>query len=356
MKNRYLRILGPLVILVIFLAAAWFLYGKVKGHSYEELRTKVQSIRTVWILVAIGLTVLNYIILVAYDLLAVRYIGERLALWKIALASFTGYAFSYNLTATLGGTSVRFRLYSAWGLPVAKIVQLLVILGLTIWFGLFALAGVLFLCDPLQVPDNPYIPSYSMRIVGAVLLGMAVIYVGLAACHKGTVRIWRWQLPVPPFKLTLYQIGVASADMLVAASVLYALVPCMTGAGIDYPRFISIYMLAYVAAVLIHMPGGYGVFDGIIIVFLGPENEAAAIAALLVFRIIYYWVPLLIAALLLGGYEVFLHKHWLAKAADAMCACGRRRLDQPPPDASQEVPEDCTCRGTDATNERPRRP
>ena len=102
-----------------------------------------------------------------------------------------------------------------------KILQLLVMLGLTIWFGLFALAGAIFLYDPLEIPEGArrYFPFHNLRIVGAFLLALAVVYVGLSACHKGTIKIWRWQLPVPPFKLTICQIIVASADMLVAASV-----------------------------------------------------------------------------------------------------------------------------------------
>ena len=88
---------------------------------------------------------MNYVILVGYDYLAIRYVQEPLALWKVALASFTGYACSYNIGATVAGTSVRYRLYSAWGLPLLKILQLLVILGLTFWFGVFALAGTIFI-------------------------------------------------------------------------------------------------------------------------------------------------------------------------------------------------------------------
>ena len=42
----------------------------------------------------------------------------------------------------LAGTSIRYRLYSVWGVPPLKILQLLVILGLTFWFGVFALAVI----------------------------------------------------------------------------------------------------------------------------------------------------------------------------------------------------------------------
>lgn len=54
------------------------------------------------LLLAIGLTVVNYVILVNYDWLAVRYIGHPLSLARVALASFVGYVSSNNFGMLLG--------------------------------------------------------------------------------------------------------------------------------------------------------------------------------------------------------------------------------------------------------------
>jgi uncharacterized membrane protein YbhN (UPF0104 family) len=62
-------------------------------------------------------------------------------------------------------------------------------------------------------------------------------------------------------------------------------------------------MLAFVATVLSHVSGGYGVFDVLIVAFLPREHGPAVVGALLVFRVIYYWVPLLIATAMLGRNE-----------------------------------------------------
>ena len=88
------------------------------------------------------------------------------------------------------------------------------------------------------------------------------------------------------------QIVIACGDLLVAALVLYTLLPPIEG---GYLRILGVFMLAFVVAVLTHVPGGYGVFDALIIHFLPAEPGASVVAALLVFRVIYYWVPLLIA-------------------------------------------------------------
>ncbi len=39
-------------------------------------------------------------------------------------------------------------------MPLLKIVKLLVILGLTFWFGVFALAGVVFVVSPFSIPSG----------------------------------------------------------------------------------------------------------------------------------------------------------------------------------------------------------
>ena len=154
MKKRLFRFLGPCLVLLVFALALRLLYGIIKDYSIHEIAESVKQIPAAWIAAAVALTVVNYVILVGYDYLAVRYVGVSLPLWKIALVSFAGYACSYNIGATLAGTSIRYRLYSAWGVPPLKILQLLVILGLTFWFGVFALAGVIFLADPPSVPNG----------------------------------------------------------------------------------------------------------------------------------------------------------------------------------------------------------
>ena len=93
--------------------------------------------------------------------------------------------------------------------------------------------------------------------------------------------------------------------------------------GIDYLKFVSIYMLAYVAAVLSHVPGGYGLLSDCA-GLSAEEYHPAGIAALLIFRVIYYWVPMLIAMTWLLGHEFTLRKAWLATLAERICG-GRRR-------------------------------
>ena len=350
--KQLLRLLGPLIVLLVFLAAVWLVYHELRNYRLSDIGAKILDISPLGMGLALLLTIVNYSILVGYDGMAVRYIGERLPLRRVALAAFTGYACSYNFGATLAGTTIRFRLYSAWGMSPVKILELLVILGLTFWFGLFGLAGVIFVVDPPQItppkhalqaqaekaavnsaPENGNFAGQDpdearrlkrkemldrivyfaadMRYWGVLLLLISATYLGLSAASLTHVKILGHELPVPPFKLTVYQFAIVAADMLVAGAVIHSLMGHIPGVP-GYTELLGIYMLVYVAVVLSHVPGGYGVFEAGMLFCLRQAYPAIAgdsvMAALFVFRVIYFWAPLVLAIVLLGINEAILRR------------------------------------------------
>ncbi len=312
--KRFLHRFGRLLVLAIFLAAAWLLYERLKHYTLCQIGNALSGIPWWHIAVAALLTVANYGILVGYDWFAVRWVvGEKFPMRKISVAAFTGYAFSYNFGATLFGTSIRYRLYSAWGVSLGQILELLVILGLTFWFGVFTLAGLVFVVSPLGIPPQVldafhealrcHLPFDNTFWLGVVLLALAAGYMMLSILLRKPLRLFGWKLPIPPPKLTVYQIVIACGDLLVAAAVMYWVLPPLAG---GYIRILGVFMLAFVAAVLSHVPGGYGVFESVFLFFFPEKTGPVVIAAIIVFRIIYYWIPLLIAAAMLGYHELTL--------------------------------------------------
>jgi phosphatidylglycerol lysyltransferase len=154
------------------------------------------------------------------------------------------------------------------------------------------------------------------RPFGVVLLLLAGFYVGTSLLHRGSLKIFRWTLPVPPFRLTIYQIAIASADMLVAGSVLYTLFPPILG---GYLKILEVYLVVYVLIVLSHVPGGWGVLEAGMMALLGtlqlvpnPEaNMPMVVAGIIVFRVIYFLLPLTFSAALVGWHEYALRKKWI---------------------------------------------
>jgi uncharacterized membrane protein YbhN (UPF0104 family) len=335
------RLLGLVLVIAAFAAAVWLLKNQLQSNdlSLAKIVASLRQIPVANVCFAVVVTVINYaVILTCYDYLAFRYAGVVISLKRVAFAAVTGYAFSYNFGATFAGLPLRYRFYSSWGLPLAKIVQLLVILALTFWFGVFFIAGSLFVFAPLRIPDAKratienmllnehlhknvvdacvYLISDS-RPFGILLLALTCVYIGASLLHRDSLSFFGWKMPVPPFRLTIYQVGIAAADMLVAASVLYALFPPVIG---GYLTVLKIYLVAFSLIVLSHVPGGWGVLEAVMITLLRAldlvpdpgDNMARVVAAIIAFRVIYYMFPLVVAAAMVGFHEYALRRHWIS--------------------------------------------
>jgi uncharacterized membrane protein YbhN (UPF0104 family) len=87
-----------------------------------------------------------------------------------------------------------------------------------------------------------------------------------------------------------------------AAGVLYCLLP--SHASLSYPGFFGVFVLALTAGIVSTVPGGLGVFETIILL-LRPTSVSAPemMGALLAYRGIYYFLPLLVAVVLWIAYE-----------------------------------------------------
>ena len=70
--KKYLRYLGPVLITALFVLAIYLLYHKLKAYSIAQIRESIQQVSTGSICFSIGLMIVNYIILVGYDWLALK--------------------------------------------------------------------------------------------------------------------------------------------------------------------------------------------------------------------------------------------------------------------------------------------
>lgn len=314
--KRYLHLLMPALVLLIFGGALWLLFEELRHFSYQDLMAGFAAIPLSRIFLAIGLTVLNYVILVNYDWLAVRYIGHRMSLERVALASFVGYVSSNNFGMLLGGSSVRYRLYSAWGLSAVEILELIAMLGLTFWIGVLSLAGVVFVLAPFPISPQFHLPFDSIRPLGIAFLIFVASYLVLTAFRRRPIRIGGWQVQLPRLRLAVLQLITSAADLLVAAGVFYVLLPA--DLGMSYSRVLGAYLLAIVAAVFTHVPGGLGVFELVMLVVLAPAEPRELVVTILVYRAIYYLLPLAVAAVMLGVNEVALQRETLGRLAGRM--------------------------------------
>lgn len=310
--NRHLRSLGSFAVLCIFAGAAWLLYHEVRKYHLADIRHSLDLIPGICLLASFGLMIVNYLILVGYDALALKAIGRPLSWGRTALVSFVGCACSYNFGALLGGSSVRYRFYSAWGFTIPDVVRLVLMLAVTFWVGALGLAGLSFVIEPLPIPPTLHLPVSDVRPLGFVLLALTSSYLLLTFFVRKPLHIRGKEFALPCPKIAFAQTLVACADLVAAAGCLYVLMPA--DLGLDFLTFLSVYLLATVVVVLTHVPGGAGVFELVILSLSQTTHPQAVIAALLAFRVIYYLLPLLFAALLLAAYEIQIRRHQAEKA------------------------------------------
>ncbi len=300
MLSRLKPFLGPALALILLGAAGWALSSQLSGYSLQEIWATLLHETERDILLALGLTAVNFAVLAGYDILALHYIGHPLPWAKAAFASFAGNAFSNTIgLSTLAGSSVRYRLYTSWGLTPGEIAKIVVFTTLTLWLGLFSIGGIIFTVKPVPLPDWIMLPFANTRPLGFLLLLLPVAYLGGAAFKKTPWRVGRFELLLPEFKSSLLQVAVASLDWALAAAVLYALLP--PWADVNFPLVLGAFLLGQIAGLVSQVPGGLGVFESCLIFLLTPRIPAPALfAALVAYRLVYYAVPLAIASLLLA--------------------------------------------------------
>src|SRR5262245_15788532 len=121
------RRVTPLLGLALLLAAAFALRNRFETLTLDMLWRTIAALPPMAVALAIGLPAINYAVLTGYDILAFSYLGHPLSRWRIALASFVGYAISNNLGfAVLSGATVRYRFYSRWGISPQDISRVVV--------------------------------------------------------------------------------------------------------------------------------------------------------------------------------------------------------------------------------------
>lgn len=312
--KKYLRYLGPVLIAAVFLLAVYLLYHKLKSYSIAQIRESIQQISYGRIGVSLFLMIINYMILVGYDWLALKAIHKKLPLPRVGLVSFVGQAVSYNFGALLGGTSVRYRFYTAWGFTLTEIVRLVLMLAVTFWVGALGLCGIIFMIAPPVIPDEllRHMPIADVRILGVILFLAACSYLVLCFTVRKPVHIFGKEFVFPAPRIAVAQFIVAGVDIVAAAACMYVLLP--GDLGVSFIDFLPSYLMAQVAVVLTHIPGGVGVFELVILHLTQTAHEQTVFAAVLLFRIIYYIIPLLAAALLLAVYEARQRRQMLREA------------------------------------------
>ena len=200
-----LRRLWPALLgAAVLVPALLLLHRELRHYDLHVILSESRAIPGGRIAAALLLTAGSYLLLTFYDVLALRHAGHPLGYARTAAASFTSYVASHNIGLSgVGGTAVRYRLYTAFGLSAVEIAEVVAFCALTFWVGFLFVAGVTFTLAPIALPEDFHALVDTTRPLGALFL---VLCAGFLAWSLGARRplAWRsWSFSPPSGRMLL---------------------------------------------------------------------------------------------------------------------------------------------------------
>lgn len=297
-----LRYLFRAIIVLAVAGAAYLLYRTLQQYTFDEIVRALKSIPASNLMLGLAFVAGSYFCLSCNDALAVRYAGKPLAFYQTALASFTGLSIGHNVgVAALSSGAIRYRFYSRWGLTTEDIAKVILFCGVTVGLGLATLGAVAIFLSPDKVAKMAGLSAGAISMTALACLAFPIIYLLLAAFLRTPLHIRKWSFQMPPVSLAAGQIVVGTVNFGLVAACLDQMLSAFGEAS--YLNVATASITANIAAIISHVPGGLGVLEATIVHILpGAETVAAVIA----FRVIYYFIPLLFGVSILVGSEFVL--------------------------------------------------
>lgn len=299
---RFWRRVGTAMSLAILLLSVFVLARTLTTVNWGALRTAIAATSAEQIVLASVFTAMSYLVLTGYDALALRQLKISVPYRTTALASFTSYAISFTLGFPLitAGT-VRYWIYSRAGVSAAKVASLTVIAGVTFWLGMALVIGIALTVQPDEIAEVNQLKGWINLLIGlGVLIGM-MTYLAWVSRGQRRVSMQGLKLELPGLTLTLGQLFLGVVDLCCASAALYVILPADHGLG--FLSFSAAYVFACLLGIASHMPGGIGAFEATMLKTVPSPSPEALLASLLLFRVLYYVVPFVLALAILGANE-----------------------------------------------------
>jgi len=285
----------PVVGLAAILFSLYGLYHELHGLSADDFLTSLQAVSLKSWILAGGATLAAYAALAAYDHLALEHLGHKISLWFITVCSFTAYALSHTVGASVfSGAVVRYRAYGSKGLSAGETGILVAFCSFTFLLGTLMLFAIVLLVEPeITARFATFLPIGASISTGLIILALIALYVvgSLVGFRPLQTRWFRLEYPKP--SLALRQLLIAPVELIAAAAIIYFALPEAGNPG--YMVILGVFLASFSAALLSHAPGGLGVLELVFIAALPEMNPAGVLAGLAIFRLFYLIVPFLIA-------------------------------------------------------------
>ncbi|MCX8655976.1 bifunctional lysylphosphatidylglycerol flippase/synthetase MprF [Gilliamella sp. B2894] len=304
--TRYRQIITLLFGLSIFFIALILCWHLLKDINLCDLKNAVDNLSTIAILLACLSAIGSYLMLIGCEWCATRYAGVKLKPSVIMLGGICASAIGNAIgLSALSGGAIRCRLYFKQGLTTIDVARMSIFVTLSLGLTLPLLATIAAL---INIQNTMLALHLSQKNVVLISCGIICFYAGMLIflyCNRLETKpnkdtqlfqLFHWSIRLPNLRLASHQFVITLIDTVLAGTILYFLVPVQP----HFITFIMIYILALVAGVLSHIPGGVGIFEAVMLAAFSSEiGPASLTVALIIYRIIYILIPLVIASFLL---------------------------------------------------------
>jgi uncharacterized membrane protein YbhN (UPF0104 family) len=292
------RTLGILPF-ALLTAAGWVLWREFHHLSLAAVLKAMSAWGEEAIIASLILSIASFVLMGVIEWVGLRWTGARLP-WGAALAgSFLANAIAHSIGANLlVSGAIRARVYDRFGVRLSQVAATTLFAGMSFAVGLAALSGGGLLLARSADLAATAIPVAVARLLGMVLLASAFGYVVLCGLRRRPIAAFGHSLTLPTAGDAMAQLVVGVVDNGIAAAIIWILLP---HGAVGYPSFIGAYAVACVAGLASSVPGGAGIFESALATLLPAVDAASLAAAFLGYRLAYYLLPLVIAALALAG-------------------------------------------------------
>ncbi|MEJ1975978.1 MAG: hypothetical protein WDN49_07555 [Acetobacteraceae bacterium] len=202
----------------------------------------------------------------------------------------------------LSGGAVRCRVYGAVGIGSDQVARLMTWITVGFGAGLVMFAAMDAVFSAKAVAAMLGVPILTVRAVCIAVLCLGAAAVALCRSGRPALRIGRVRIAWPPRRFVLGQFALLAINLLSAGAALWILLP---QGKADFLPFMAVFSVATALGALSHVPGGLGVFETAIVFAVGrsiPSSEV--MAALIAYRLAYFFLPLLMSGGLLAAFEL----------------------------------------------------
>ncbi len=294
LEKPWVRIAIPILVTLIALMVLHELSSHVK---WGDVQSDISDTSWRVMFYALCWTAVSFLSLSLYDVFAVQSVADgEVPLPVAGMAGASGYAVSNCLGFSyITGTAIRYRIYASLGLDLSRVAGVIATSWVAFWTGLVLVLGLLLTFHPDGISNALPISATVETAIGLGLLGALIsVFVWLSTGGR-RLEVLGIGFQLPGGKLASCLTLAAIGDLAGASMVLYVLMP--EDLGVGYPYFFTIFIAAIAVGIVSHAPGGIGVFEATLIAGLGASGRSDVIAALLLYRVVYTFLPFAIASL-----------------------------------------------------------